>query len=70
MTASPMLILREAVVIRNGSPGVGVRLDGWPMRTPVNASPRPSRATAHDSGTMWLAIPSSWWTFTSYFLPV
>ena len=26
------------------------RLNGWPMRTPVNASPRPSRATAHDSG--------------------
>src|SRR5580700_11544032 len=24
------------------------RLNGWPMRTPVNASPRPSRATAHD----------------------
>src|SRR6266566_3060829 len=26
------------------------RLDGWPMRSPVNASPRPSRATAHDLG--------------------
>src|SRR5215831_20216130 len=26
------------------------RLDGWPMRSPVNASPRPSRVTAHDSG--------------------
>jgi hypothetical protein len=24
------------------------------MRSPVNASPRPSRATAHDSGSMWL----------------
>src|ERR1700730_2546985 len=24
------------------------RLNGWPMRTPVNASPRPSRATAHE----------------------
>ena len=35
------------------------RLDGWPMRSPVNASPRPSRATAHDSGSMWIAIPSS-----------
>src|SRR5215468_1451481 len=45
------------------------RLDGWPMRSPVNASPVPSRLPAHDSGSMWFAIPSSWWTFTSYFLP-
>jgi len=45
------------------------RLDGWPMRPPVNASPRPSRCPAHDSGSMWFATPSSWWTFTSYFLP-
>jgi hypothetical protein len=28
------------------------RLNGWPMRPPVNASPKPSRATAHDSGSM------------------
>ena len=39
--------------------GVGIqnrklsRLNGWPTRPPVNASPRPSRATAHDSGPMW-----------------
>src|SRR5258707_15171814 len=26
------------------------RLNGWPMRSPVNASPIPSRASAHDSG--------------------
>src|SRR5215471_20181683 len=26
------------------------RLDGWPMQSPVNASPWPSRTTAHDSG--------------------
>src|SRR5262245_35751242 len=45
------------------------RLGGWPMRSPVNASPRPSRVTAHDSGSMWIASPSSWWTCTSYFLP-
>ena len=31
------------------------RLNGWPMRPPVNASPKPSRATAHDSGPMWIA---------------
>jgi len=27
------------------------RLNGWPMRTPVNASRRTSRCAAHDSGT-------------------
>ena len=26
------------------------RLNGWPMRSPVNASPMPSRASAHDFG--------------------
>jgi hypothetical protein len=34
------------------------RLNGWPMRSPVNASPKPSRAPAHDSGPMWIATPS------------
>jgi hypothetical protein len=29
------------------------------MRPPVNASPKPSRATAHDSGSMRVATPSS-----------
>ena len=28
------------------------RLNGWPMRSPVNASPIPSRVLAHDSGSM------------------
>src|SRR5438876_6463260 len=51
------------------SPGAP-RLDGWPMRSPVNASPRPSRATAHDLGPMWIATPSSQGTFTLYSLPV
>src|SRR5436190_8871691 len=46
------------------------RLDGWPMRSPVNASPRPSRAPAHDSGPMWIATPSSQGTCTLYSLPV
>ena len=46
------------------------RLDGWPMRSPLNASPRPSRATAHDSGPMWIAIPSSQGTCILYSLPV
>jgi len=46
------------------------RLNGWPMRSPVNASPRPSRTTAHDSGPMWIAIPSSQGTCTLYSSPV
>jgi hypothetical protein len=35
------------------------RLNGWPMRSPVNASPIPSRVLAHDSGSMRFATPSS-----------
>jgi len=43
------------------APGIAVlsRLDGWPMRTPTDASPPPSRASAHGSGPMWIATPSS-----------
>ena len=46
------------------------RLNTQPMRTPVNASPKPSRASAHDSGTVWFAIPSLAETYTLYSLPV
>src|SRR5437764_1098125 len=35
------------------------RLNGWPMRSPVNASPIRSRVSAHDSGSMRFATPSS-----------
>ena len=42
-----------------GDPGVVFsRLNTQPMRTPVNASPTPSRVSAHDSGTVWFARPS------------
>jgi hypothetical protein len=34
------------------------RLDGWPMRSPVNASPTSSRIPTHDSGPVWFARPS------------
>jgi len=34
------------------------RLNTRPARTPVNASPPPLRAAAHDSGPMWVAGPS------------
>lgn len=56
--------------------GVGVRdfpisrLNGWPVRSPADASPLPSRADTHGSGPMWVATPSSQWTCTTYSLPV
>src|ERR1700738_4436552 len=34
-------------------------LDTWPIASPVNASPQTSRSGTHDSGPMWLALPSS-----------
>ncbi|MDH6147539.1 hypothetical protein OKW46_001461 [Paraburkholderia sp. WSM4179] len=45
-------------------------LNGWPARTPADASPTSSRTPAHGSGPMWFAIPSSQWTCTTYSLPV
>jgi hypothetical protein len=35
------------------------RLNGWPMRSPADASPTPSRMPAHGLGPMWIATPSS-----------
>ena len=46
------------------------RLNGWPARTPTEASRASSRMRAHCSGPMWFAIPSSQWTSTTYSLPV
>ena len=54
-----------------GVPGVLFsRLNTQPMRTPVNASPTPSRRPMHDSGTVWFARPSLEETCTFYSLPV
>ena len=54
------------------APGIRIftRLNGWPVCSPTDASPPPSRATAHGSGPMWLATPSSYRTCTDYSLPV
>jgi len=46
------------------------RLNGWPARSPADASTTPSRVTPHSSGPMWVATPSSQWTFTTYSWPV
>src|SRR5215216_7620953 len=40
------------------------------MRSPADASPPPLQTTAHGSGPMWFATPSSQWTSTTYSLPV
>ena len=42
----------------------------WPICSPADASPTSSRTPAHGLGSMWVAIPSSQWTFTTYSLPV
>ena len=66
---------RRHLAFRLGN-GVGTweinlsQLNDWPVRSPVNASPTPSRVPAHDSGPMRVATPSSQWTCTTYSLPV
>jgi hypothetical protein len=70
---SPNALIR--VAFRNvnavGPRDIGLsRLHGWPARSPADASPTSSRLPAHGLGPMWVASPSSWWTFTSYSLPV
>jgi hypothetical protein len=46
------------------------RLNGWPMHSPTDGSPPPSRMPAHASGPTWIASPSSWRTSTAYSLSV
>jgi hypothetical protein len=46
------------------------RLDGWPIRSPADASPTSSRVPAHGSGSVWVAAPSLRRTRAVYSLPV
>jgi hypothetical protein len=46
------------------------QVNGWPARSPVNASLTPSQMPAHDSGALWFARPSVQRTCTTYSLPV
>ena len=65
--------IRVAFRIATASaPGITIfaRLNGWPVRSPTDASPPSLRTTAHGSGPMWLATPSSCRTCTDYSLPV
>ena len=43
------------------APGISFlsRLNGWPARSPADASPTSSRTPAHGLGPMWFATPSS-----------
>src|SRR5262249_42169306 len=54
------------------APGISFlsRLNGWPARSPADASPTSSRMPAHGLGPMWVATPSSQWTCTTYSVPV
>jgi hypothetical protein len=65
-------VLLHSAIQTASAPGICFlsRLNGWPARTPTDASPTPSRMPAHGSGPMWFAIPSSQWTCTAYSLPV
>jgi len=50
--------------------GVSIsRLNGWPARTPVNASPSSLRTKVHDSKPVWIATPSLCETFIHNTLP-
>jgi hypothetical protein len=50
--------------------GVSIsRLNGWPARTPVNASPSSLRPKVHDSKPVWIATPSLCETFIHNTLP-
>src|SRR5277367_5388005 len=72
MLAMTHLSVLPSVILNTSAPGtiLFTRLNGWPMRSPVDASPSPSRVPTHGSGPMRIATPSPWWTFTSYSLPV
>jgi hypothetical protein len=45
------------------------RLNTWPVRTPVNASPSPLPTNMHDSEPVWVASPSLYETFIHNTLP-
>ena len=49
----------SAVTTASASQLILSRLDGWPIRTPADASPPASRPTTHGSGPMGFATPSS-----------
>ena len=67
-------LISTASALRSGHRfrrGVSIsRLNGWPVPTPVNASPAPLRGPMHDSEPVWIATPSPYETFIHNTLPV
>ena len=57
LTRTP--VLPSAVTTASASRLILSRLNGWPIRTPADASPPASRPTTHGSGPMRFATPSS-----------
>jgi hypothetical protein len=54
-----------------GTPRVLIsELNGWPARTPIDASPAMLPPPAHDTGPWWLATPSMSDSFIPYSMPV
>jgi hypothetical protein len=67
---SPPPILPSASLNGVGVPDAVSQPNTWPACAPVNASPAALRLPTHDSGSMWLAGPSSCDSFIHYFPPV
>ena len=59
--ALALLDLLPSATQTASAPGIRFlsRLNGWPARSPADASPTSSRMPAHGSGSMWFATPSS-----------
>jgi hypothetical protein len=70
LAVTPPAMLPSAVSTASAPRSRLSRLNGWPMRSPVNASPRPRGSSTHDSGPVWIATPSLRWILTTYSLPV
>jgi hypothetical protein len=70
--ANIALTMSPSVILTTSAPGTIKlsRLNGWPIRSPADASPTPSRRPTHGSGPMRVANPSPQWTCTTYSLPV
>ena len=71
LALAPSLVWPSALVTASASGTMGLsRLDGWPARSPADASPLASRPDTHGSGPTWIATPSSYRTLTDYSWPV
>ncbi len=68
LTRTP--VLSSAVTKASASRLIVSRLNGWPMRSPADASSPTSRPKTHGSGPVRIATPSPQWTCTTYSSPV